>query len=64
MVVDDVENHGQSQSVGVVDEGTKVIGRAVQAGGGEKIDSIVPPTKASAEIMNRHDLQDCHTQFL
>lgn len=41
-----------------VDEGAGVVGRTVEARGGEGVDAVVPPAEIAGEFCDRHDLEE------
>ena len=57
VVVHHVEDHGQAEAVGAVDEPAEVVGPAVAVERGEQIDAIVAPAKGAGELGHRHQLE-------
>src|SRR4026209_1609630 len=49
MVVDDVEDHAQTEPVGAVDEAAKVVRLAVEPRGREQVYAIVAPAEAAGK---------------
>src|SRR5262245_35121049 len=64
MIVNDVQNDAQAESMRKIDKGAKIIGAAVESGRSEKIDTVIAPSEAAIEIVNRHDFQDGYSQTL
>ena len=56
VVVDDVEDHGQTLRMRGVDEATEVVGRAVEPRRRPKIDAVISPAEAAGEFVDRHHL--------
>ena len=56
MVVDDVENHGEAQTVRRIDEPAEIVGTPVQTRRREQIDAVVAPAEATFKFGNGHDL--------
>ena len=63
VVVDHVEDHGEAQGVGAVDEAPEVVGRAVEPGRGEQVDAVVAPAEPAGEIGDGHELEDGDAQL-
>ena len=57
VVVHHVEEHGQAEAVGAVDEPAEVVGRAVAVERGEQIDAVVAPAEGAGELGHRHQLE-------
>ena len=55
VVVDDVENHGETAVMAGVDEAFERVGAAVVFGYGEQVDAVVAPAAIASERRNRHD---------
>src|SRR5262245_42482765 len=64
MIVNDVQNDAQTESMRKIDKGAKIVWAAVESGRSEKIDAVVAPSEAAVEIVNRHDFQDGYSQTL
>ena len=46
----------------LVDEGAEIVGRAVQVGRGEQVDTVVAPAEAAGELGHGHDLDERNAQ--
>src|SRR3954453_10015471 len=58
MVVDDVEDHGESELMRRVDEAAEVVGRAVEMRRRPEIDAVVAPAERAGEFVHRHHFDD------
>ena len=63
MIVDHVEQHGDAESVRRLDEGLEIIRPAVGRVGSVRVDAVVAPAPAAAEVADRHDLDRGHAKF-
>src|SRR6516225_7759250 len=63
MVVDDVEDDGDAQGVGGVDEAAEINRLAVEMGGREKIDAVVSPAESARKFCHRHDFEAGDTEL-
>ena len=62
VVVDHVEQHGESDPVCSIDETAEVLRRAVAARRREQRDAVVAPVARSRKVANRHQLDRGHTE--
>src|ERR1051326_7564237 len=60
VVVDDVEEHAEAESVRGVDEGAEIVGRAVEPRRRPEVDAVVAPTEAAGEVVDGHDFEQRH----
>ncbi len=63
MVVNHVQHHAQAMLMGHIDKAAKIVGLAIQSGGGEQIDPVVAPAKSAVEFCHRHHFQQGHAQL-
>ena len=63
MVVDDVEDDGDPECMGAVDEAAEIIGSAVKTGRREKIDAVISPAEPTGEFRHRHDFEAGDTEL-
>ena len=63
MVVDDVEDDSDPQSVGAVDEAAEINGLAVETGRREKIDAVISPAEPTREFRHGHDFEAGDTEL-
>jgi hypothetical protein len=63
MVVDDVEDDGDAQGVGGVDEAAEINRLAVEMGGREKIDAMVSPAESARKFCHRHNFEAGDTEL-
>ena len=56
VVVDDVEHHRETETVGAIHERAQVVGRAVGGVRGERLHPVVPPVPGAGERRHRHEL--------
>ena len=56
MVVDDVEEHAQSDRVRAVDERSKIVWRSIQPRRRIQVDAVIAPAEPAGEVGNRHHL--------
>src|SRR5271166_1409466 len=54
MIVDDIEDDPDAKAVSVVDERSKIVGRAVEPGRRKPVDAVVTPAEPPNEIVDRH----------
>ena len=54
MVVDDVEDDGDAERVGAIDEAAEIVGPAVEPGRREQVDAIISPAEPAREIRHGH----------
>src|SRR4029077_12379136 len=57
MVVDDVEDDGDPQSMGTVDEAAKIRRSAVEPGWCEEVDAVISPAEPAREVRHGHDFE-------
>ena len=62
VVVDDVDQHHQSEVVGGVDEGLELLGRAVAGVGREGQHTVVAPAAPAREVGQGHQLDGRHAE--
>ncbi len=55
VVIDHVQNYGDSQSMGSVHKCSKIIGLAVETCGSEQVDAVISPAEATRKIGDWHD---------
>src|SRR5680860_242199 len=63
VVVDNVQDHTESQAVRPVDERAEIIRSAVEAGGSEEVDPVVTPAVITREVGHGHDLYSRYAQI-
>src|SRR5208282_5315768 len=63
MVVDDVEDDGDPQSVGAVDEAAEINRLSVETSWREKINAIISPTEPAREFRHGHDFEAGYTEL-
>ena len=54
MVVDDIEEDGDTEGVRLVHQPAQVVGRAVAASRCEQIDAVISPVPGAREVGHRH----------
>ena len=54
VVVDHIQNYGETFLVCPIDEGAKIIRHAVQPAGGEHVHAVVTPAETAGKIGHRH----------
>ncbi len=64
VVVDHVQHHAQSFTVGRIDKAPEIIGPAVQPRGRIQIDAVVAPAELAGKLRHRHDLDHRNAQLL
>ena len=57
MIVNDIEDNGDAESMGAVDKLAKIIGLSIKPGRREQIDPIISPTEPARKIRDRHHLK-------
>ena len=62
VVVDHVEDHADPEVMRPIHEASHVIGLAVEARRGKKVDPVVAPAKAARELGKRHQLDHRDSQ--
>src|SRR5208282_2807919 len=63
MIVDDVEDHGDPESMGAVDEAAEISRPTVKACWCEEIDAIVSPAEAAWEFRHGHNFEAGNAEF-
>ena len=63
MVVDDVQNHSQPESVGAIDEAAEIVGRSIVARRRKEANAVVSPAEIAGEFGNRHEFDDGDPQI-
>ena len=63
MVVDDVEDDGDPESMGAVDEAAKIRRSAVEPGWCEEVDAVVSPAEPAREFRHGHDFEAGYTEL-
>ena len=63
VVIDHVEDDGEADTVGLVDEAAQIIRLAVETRRREHADAVVAPTEASGEVGDRHHLDARDAEF-
>jgi hypothetical protein len=58
VVVDDVQDHAQSEPVCAIHEGPQIVGRAVEPTRREEIDAVVAPPESAGKLGHRHHLDE------
>ena len=58
MIVDDIENHAESEAMRGVDQGPEIVWIAIEPSGRKQIDAVVAPPKSAGEVGDRHDLEN------
>src|ERR1700730_12933351 len=63
MVVDDVEDDGDPESMGAVDEATKIHRSAVEPGWCEEVDAVISPAEPAREFRHGHNFEAGDTEL-
>ena len=63
MVVDDVEDDGDPESMGAVDEAAKIHRSAVEPGRCEEVDAVISPTEPAWEFRHGHNFEAGDTEL-
>ena len=63
VVVDHVEQHGQAQAMGLVDQPAEVVGPAVASRRGEQVHAVVAPAAAAREVGHGQQLDGRDAQL-
>src|SRR5271163_42728 len=57
MVVDDIEDDRDAESMSAVDEMAEIIRPAVEPGGREEVDAVVSPTEPARKLRHGHNFE-------
>jgi hypothetical protein len=57
MVVDDIEDDRDAETMSAVDEMAEIIGTAIEPGWREQVDAIISPAEPACEFRHRHDFK-------
>src|SRR6202521_1389406 len=63
MVVDDIEDDGDPESMGTVDEAAKIHRSAVEPGWREEVDAVISPSEPAREFRNGHNFEAGNTEL-
>src|ERR1700730_15346946 len=63
MVVDDVEDDGNSESMGAVDKAAEIDRPAVEPGWCEEVDAVVSPAEPAREFRHGHNFEAGDTEL-
>src|SRR5947207_7212181 len=63
MVVDDVEDDGDLESMGAVDEAAKIHRSAVEPGWREEVDAVISPAESAWEFCHGHNFEAGDTEL-
>ena len=63
VVVDDIENDGDPERVGVIDETAEIDRTAVEPSRCEQVDTVIPPAETAREVRHGHDFEASDTEF-
>ena len=63
MVVDDVEDDGDPESMGAVDEAAKIHRSAVEPGWCEEVDAVISPAEPAREFPHGHNFEASDTEL-
>ena len=63
MVVDDVEDDGDPESMGAVDEAAKIHRSAVEPGRREEVDAVISPAEPAGEFRHGHNFEAGDTEL-
>src|SRR5712675_403770 len=63
MIVDDVEDNGNSEGMGAIDKAAEINRPAVEPGWCEEVDAVISPAELAREFRHGHNFEAGDTEF-